>query len=124
MEAANTNRGVGLDNDGEPDMAAIAFFEVGGVVYHRNEETGRVFRLTVNIDRLARSLASDADDEQGAAADVEGVARFQEVGPSIIEGARPIRENALDSLVADEVFALADEIDAHVQEHPLPALVN
>ena len=118
---ANTNSGVG-QSVGEPSLEATAFYEVGGVVYHRNEETGRVFRLTVNIDRLARSLASDADDEQGAAADVEGVARYQEVGPSIIEGARAIREDQLDSLVADELFLLADDIDTHVDENPLPAL--
>jgi hypothetical protein len=122
MEAANTSSGVDLDNDGEPDMTAAAFYEVGGVVYHRNEETGRVFRLMVNIDRLARSLASDADDEQGAAADVEGVARFQEVGPSILEGARPLREDQLDALVADDLFLLADEIDEHVEGNPLPDL--
>jgi len=122
MDAANTSSGVDLDVVAEPSLETTAFYEVGGFVYHRNEETGRVFRLMVNVDRLARSLASDADDEQGAAADVEGVARYQEVGPSIIEGARPIREDQLDTLFADELFLLADEIDTHVDENPLPAL--
>lgn len=121
MEAANTSSGVDLDV-GEPSLESIAFYEVGGYYYHRNEETGRVFRLMVSIDKLARSLASDADDMEGVAADVDGVARYQEVGPSIIDGARPIREDGLDPLVADDLFLLADEIDAHVEENPLPAL--
>ena len=122
MESANTSSGIQPVAD--PALEGIAFYMVGEGYFFRDAETGRVFGLDVNFRKLAGSLASDADTFDDAAVDVAGVARWREVAPGVIVGAWAIRENEIDPLIADEIHQLADEIEAHVEACPLPALVN
>jgi hypothetical protein len=115
MEATNTSRGVA-----DPSLETVVFFERGDTLYYRDAETSRVFKIDIDYRRLADSLNSDADDADDAA----GVAKWTEVTNAALVGARELREDGLPSGVADDLHELADEIEAHVEAHPLPRLVH
>ena len=109
---------------GEPDLETTVFFDRGDALFYRDAETARVFRIDINYRQLARSLASEADDVDGAAADVAGVAKYREVSRGAIEGVAPLTESAIDPLISDDLHELADEIEAHIEAHPLPRPVD
>lgn len=121
---AGTNTSSGIPTVADPALEGITFYMVGEGYYYRDAETGRVFGLDVNYRKLAVSLASEANSFDEAAVDVTGVSRWREVSPNTIIGAWAVRENELDPLIADELHELADEIEAHAEACPLPALVH
>lgn len=118
MEAANTSSG--FPTEADPALETIVFFERGDVMYYRDAETGRVFRIDFNYRRIADSLTSSADDADEA----NRTSRWSEVTAAALEGTSPLRENELPPGVADDLHELADELEAHVEAHPLPALVH
>ena len=139
---ANTYSG-GTDPD-DVLGAPIQFWKLGSELYHRNADTGRVFRIVINTTAMQASLANEADEERGEVVrepgvaidedrlaeigrDVAGAARYEEVPPGVIGAPGldpiPLTERQLDPAVADEILDIADEIDLHCFEVPLARLV-
>lgn len=117
---AGTNTSSGIPTVDDPDLETVVFFERGDVMYYRDAGTARVFRIDFNYRRIADSLNSAGDD----ATEASGTSRWVEVTQVALEGTTPLRENALPPGVADDLHELADEIEAHVEAHPLPALAH
>lgn len=124
--------------------APIQFWRLGDELYHRNVDTGRVFRIIINAAGMAASLSNEHDEERGEVvrdpgvaidevrlaaigADVAGASRFEEVPPGRLSDPEanpiPLIERQLDPAVADEILEIADEIDLHCTEFPLPVPV-
>ena len=120
--------------------APIQFWQLGGQLYHRNPDSGRVFRIVINRAGLASSLENVDDEEHGEVVrepgmaidedrlaaigrDVAGASRFEEVPPGVLSGVNadpvPLTERQLDPVIADDVLEIADEIDVHCAEIPL-----
>jgi len=116
MEVAITSSGAVA----EPALETVVFFERGDRMYYRDAETSRVFRIDIDYRRLADSLNSEGDDADEAA----GVTKWAEVTKAALVGARGIREDDLPPGIADDLHELADEIEAHVEAHPLPQPVH
>lgn len=139
---ANSYNGVASADDvlGAP----IQFWQLGSELYHRNADTGRVFRIIINQGALAASLDNQEDEARGEVVrdpgvlvdetrlaaigrDVAGATRYEEVPLGVLAAASadpiPLTERQLDPATSELVLEIADEIDAHCVDVPLPRLV-